>query len=354
MDQPAHRGSVELAILRVDRRIVPQDVLHHVRVAVERRPMQRHGAVLRQLCHRKSAAEHGRDGRQVVVARGVGDLMQSLFRRVRYELWIGREGCIGAYIVTAPERIKQSIERTRALEQQVEDLGVVTLARNIECRDMEAERPLVDMPAVWGRIDHRKPVLIDPHGNRPWIRVEMAPRQRDIAERCCEEQIGSCALSDEESRNARAIPDEVLRRGRTVIIIWRVNLGAMLEQKSGNLDRAGEMQRALAVAALRMDEGWVAGNQGRELRYHAEIGRRPDIDPGAAGNEGSGLIRVHLLQQAEAALLPAGPDIEVGAVGKQEIEQLQWPDMHAGLLKLNIGSLIIETRSGRDCSNCRT
>jgi len=46
MDQPAHCGPVELAILRIDWRVVPQNVLHHVRVAVERRPMQRQSAVL--------------------------------------------------------------------------------------------------------------------------------------------------------------------------------------------------------------------------------------------------------------------------------------------------------------------
>ena len=45
MDEPVHGGTVELAILRVDRRMVPQNFLHHVRVAVEGGPMQRRGAV---------------------------------------------------------------------------------------------------------------------------------------------------------------------------------------------------------------------------------------------------------------------------------------------------------------------
>src|SRR6516162_4892351 len=62
MDQPAHRGPVELAILCVDRRIVPQNFLHHNRVAVERSPMQRRGTVLRQRCYWKSVAEHRADG----------------------------------------------------------------------------------------------------------------------------------------------------------------------------------------------------------------------------------------------------------------------------------------------------
>src|SRR4029453_3346866 len=135
---------------------------------------------------------------------------------------------------------------------------MATLARNLEGGDMEAEGPLVDMPTVRGSIDHRKRILIDPHGNGVWIGVEMAPDQRDIAKRCCEEQVGSCALCDEESSNLGVIADEMLRRGRIVILIESVDLGAMFEQKAGDLNRAGEMQRPLAVAALGMDERWIA------------------------------------------------------------------------------------------------
>src|SRR6516165_12291657 len=136
MDQPVHRGPVELAILRADWRIVPQNFLHHVRVALERRPVQRHATVLRQRRHRKSAAEHCPDGRKVVVPGGVGDLMQSLLRRMRHELRIVREEGFGARIVAAPKRIEQSIERIRALEQQVEDLGMAALARDVNYSDV--------------------------------------------------------------------------------------------------------------------------------------------------------------------------------------------------------------------------
>ena len=73
---------------------------------------------------------------------------------------------------------------------------MAALARYVERGDMEAERPLVDMPAVRGSIDHRKRVPIDPYGDRAWIGVEMAPHQRDVAQRRREEQIGSCALCD--------------------------------------------------------------------------------------------------------------------------------------------------------------
>jgi hypothetical protein len=41
----------------------------------------------------------------------------------------------------------------------------------------------------------------------------------------------------------------VLRWSRLVIIIERVNLGAMPEEKSGDLYRLGELQLPLAVAA---------------------------------------------------------------------------------------------------------
>jgi len=108
------------------------------------------------------------------------------------------------------------------------------------------------------------------------------------------------------------------------------DVGAMLDQKSGDLDRAGEMQRPLAVATLGVDECRIAGDQSCELLHHAEIGGRPDVDPGAAGNERSRLFRLHLLKHAEAALLPAGPGIEIRTVGEQEIEQIEIGprDMH--------------------------
>src|SRR5262245_49735098 len=114
------------------------------------------------------------------------------------------------------------------------------------------------MPAVRCGIDHRKPVLIDPHGNCARVGVEMLPHQRGIAQRCSEEQVGSRALCDQESRNFWTIADQVLRRGRIVILIERVYFGAMVQQKSSALNRTGEMQRPLAVAALRMDERWIA------------------------------------------------------------------------------------------------
>ena len=40
-------------------------------------------------------------------------------------------------------------------------------------------------------------------------------------------------------------------------------------------------------------------------------------------NEGGGLFWGDLLQHAEAALFPAGPDIEVSAVCDQEVEQIE-------------------------------
>jgi hypothetical protein len=158
----------------------------------------------------------------------------------------------------------------------------------------------------------------------------MAPHQRDVTERCSEQQVGLCAPRDEEPCDLRAITNEMLRRCGLVVVVARVDLGAVLEQKSRDLDRAREMQRPLAVAAFGMDEGCIACDQSRELRHHAEIGRRPDVDPGTAGNQRRRLVRADLFEHAEAALLPAGPGVEIGAVGQQEIEQREIGprDMH--------------------------
>src|SRR5262245_33583840 len=97
----------------------------------------------------------------------------------------------------------------------------------------------------------------------------------------------------------------------------------MVQQKSSYLDRTREMQRPLAIAALAVDERWIACDQARELLHHTKIGGRPNVDPSAAGNERSSLIGAHLLQHAEPAFLPAGPSIEVCAMRKQEIEHLE-------------------------------
>jgi len=50
---------------------------------------------------------------------------------------------------------------------------------------------------------------------------------------------------------------------------------------------------------------------------------------------GAGLFGIHLLKHAEAALLPAGPGIEIRTVGEQEIEQLEIRpgDMHGRALE---------------------
>jgi hypothetical protein len=45
-----------------------------------------------------------------------------------------------------------------------------------------------------------------------------------------------------------------------VIIIERIDLGPGIEQKPCDFDRAGEVQRLLAIAALAMDERGIVGD----------------------------------------------------------------------------------------------
>jgi hypothetical protein len=127
--------------------------------------MQRRGAVLRQRSHRKAAAEHRSYSRNVVVAGRVGNLTRGLGTCSIYEVRIDRKHRVGALVIAAPKCIKQAIEWTRPLQQQFQHLGVATLAGDVESRDVEPERPLVNMSAIGGGIDHRKPVLINSHGN---------------------------------------------------------------------------------------------------------------------------------------------------------------------------------------------
>jgi len=85
----------------------------------------------------------------------------------------------------------------------------------------------------------------------------MSLHKRNVAKRGSEEQVRFCPASDEEFRNFRPVADQVLRWGRVVIIIARIDLGATFEQKSGDRDRASEMQWPLAVATPGTDDGGI-------------------------------------------------------------------------------------------------
>jgi hypothetical protein len=83
------------------------------------------------------------------------------------------------------------------------------------------------------------------------------------------------------------------------------------------------MQRPLAVAAFGMDEVRIARNQSRKFLHHAKMGGRANVNPGAADNQGSSCNRIYLFQDAKAAIVPAGPGIEIRAMGKQQIEHVE-------------------------------
>jgi hypothetical protein len=108
-----------------------------------------------------------------------------------------------------------------------------------------------------------EPILIDPHGNCARVVIEVALHQRDIAKCCREQHVGSGPLCDEESRDLGAITDEVLRWSRVVIIIERVNLGAIPEEKSAISIVRANCSFRLPSTAFGMDEGWIVCDQPR-------------------------------------------------------------------------------------------
>jgi Na+/proline symporter len=62
-----------------------------------------------------------------------------------------------------------------------------------------------------------------------------------------------------------------------VIIVERIDLGALSEQEAGDLHRAGETHRPLSVAALGRDQGWLA----RDKLPHRWATSTPPSSPSA-------------------------------------------------------------------------
>lgn len=76
---------------------------------------------------------------------------------------------------------------------------------------MEAQRPLVDVPAVGGRVDHGEPVAADPHGDGAGVLVQVFGHPRRIAESGRHQQVGLGPALQQEFADFGGIADEILR-----------------------------------------------------------------------------------------------------------------------------------------------
>jgi hypothetical protein len=74
----------------------------------------------------------------------------------------------------------------------------------------------------------------------------------------------------------------VLGGGGFVVDVARVDLGSMVEQKSGDLNGCGEVKRKLAVTTSCMDELRVESQELTNAVDHAESSGSMDIDKGSA------------------------------------------------------------------------
>src|SRR6516225_5097500 len=105
-----------------------------------------------------------------------------------------------------------------------------------------------------------------------------------------------------------------------MVHITGVNLGTLIEQICGDVDRAGKVERSLAVAATGTNQLGIRGNQLSHSVQHAEACRRVDVHESTPSDGVSGQLRTSHVQEAEATRPPATFGVQVRTSGKQNIK----------------------------------
>ena len=103
-----------------------------------------------------------------------------------------------------------------------------------------------------------------------------------------------------------------------------IDVCAMIEQVSGDLDRAGAVQRGLAIAASCEHQRGIAFDQLAEAIELPEVCCGEDVHDRAARNQGLGLLWCDVpLQQAEGPCPPIALEVQIRAVLDQDVQQRQ-------------------------------
>lgn len=105
----------------------------------------------------------------------------------------------------------------------------------------------------------------------------------------------------------------------------RVDVGAMFEQVSGDLDRAGEVQWSLAVTTPRVHTLWVRRNDLAQAVHPPKPRRGVNVHDGPAVDGILGKLEIGNVQKAESACPPPTLGIDIGPRGKQQIDHFAAP-----------------------------
>ena len=106
-----------------------------------------------------------------------------------------------------------------------------------------------------------------------------------------------------------------------MIDVARVDRRAMVEQVAGDVDRRGEVERGLAVAAARVHQRRVGRQQCVEPVDHAVPGGGVDVDHRATFEQ-ERHQRSIVVEHAEAAGPPVAARVDVGAGLEQQVGHL--------------------------------
>ena len=100
----------------------------------------------------------------------------------------------------------------------------------------------------------------------------------------------------------------------------------MIEEVLGDLHRAGEVKRGLAVPAAGVDKRGVGRDQFAESVDQPQAGCRVRVHDGAALDGVGGQFGFRAMEEPESSGPPAALGVDVGAGFEQDIEHLATAD----------------------------
>src|SRR5262245_39872222 len=109
-----------------------------------------------------------------------------------------------------------------------------------------AKRPLINGSAT-SVVDHGEILVAHAHADAVAVCVEMPADEIRVAEGSAHEDIRLAATLNQITQYGLAIAHHVLGGGGFVIHIASVDAGAVIEEVFCNVDRAGKMERSLAI-----------------------------------------------------------------------------------------------------------
>jgi hypothetical protein len=144
------------------------------------------------------------------------------------------------------------------------------------------------------------------------------------------EQIGSTTSANEMPGDLLSVSHHVLGRGRFVVDIAGVDIGAVLKQEIGNLDRPREMKGRLAISSAGMDQFGPAREQFTKRVDATESGGGMGIHDGTALNCVVGEFGRATIEQTESAGPPPAAGVDIGAGFEKRVQDFRGARVNNG------------------------